>query len=263
MNGSVRRLICAAVVLYAPYIAFAQEDDITVETQAYVPMKLTEIDEAGRDEEFQSFRERLISAIKLKDVSLLMNYVGENIDLGGGQSGPDAFRRMWNLDSGPAESEIWSALYRVLELGGVFRREVFTAPYVYAKWPEEYPMDEFAVVTGRHVNLREEARSNSAPKGKLTYDIVKLANDDEPRVMEIIGNESYFWEKIILPNGETAYVYGKYLARPDGYFAQFRPTGDGWKMITFKKPESKGEEAVETSQPAIDFLDVEPVDPVE
>jgi hypothetical protein len=197
-------------------------------------VRLMPVDEAQRDKAFEDFRTRLLAALKTKDLAFLLAHVDQNIKNSfGGQNGIAEFRRKWKLDTKPAKSELWAELQRVVELGGTFKREVFTAPYVFAKFPEEFDAYSYGAITGRNVNIRTQPRSNAPGLGKESLTIVRMLGQGEKEVVELIGNDAWPWRKIGLPDGTEGYVYGKFVRSPLDYRAFFKPVGDTWKLFGF------------------------------
>lgn len=207
---------------------------------APVPMTFEHIelrpkDEANRDEEFLAFRTQLLAAIEARDLPFLLAHIDENVKCSfGGCAGIAAFKTEWKLDTNPQESKLWGELKRVLSLGGTFKRDVFTAPWTFSEFPSEFDASKFAVVTGRSVNIRQRPRSNAAPMGKVTYLVVRdLQHEETKEIVEVIGNDSYTWQKIGLPDGSAGYVYGKFFRKPLDYRAAFKPIDDVWKLTMF------------------------------
>lgn len=207
--------------------------EIPVETGPFEHVAFRPIDEARRDKDFTEFRVHLVAAVETKDLHFLVSHLAEDVKTGGGQvEGIAAFRQMWRLDSNPDASPIWGELKGILKFGGTFQRDVFTAPYVATRFPSQFDPYRYGVITGANVNVREGPGSTARRVSKVTYTVVRIIRDlKDKRFEEYIGGESHPWQKIGLPSGEIAYVYGKYLRTALDYRASFKPSGSKWKMI--------------------------------
>ena len=67
-------------------------------------------------------------------------------------------------------SEVWSALTRVLRMGGKLGGDsTFVAPYVYAFWPDSIDAFEYVAVVTPNTPAREEPDRARPPIGKLAH----------------------------------------------------------------------------------------------
>ncbi len=199
--------------------------------------KLNPVDEGQRSASFRAFRKDLLEIIKNKDMDGLMNIVDKEVKIDfGSDSGKEAFKKKWKLDTKPQKSLIWQELRNVVELGGTFDNKdqtVFTAPYIFTSFPQGYGDAEYGAITGQGVRVRNEPSRGARQVGQLSYDVVLLLEDPAP-ITEYIGKERHPWVKIQMPNtNEVAYVYGKYVRTQLDYRASFEKQGDTWKMFYF------------------------------
>ena len=103
--------------------------------------KLLPVDQGKENPDFLRFREELQSAVERKDLEYLKRHLSDNIRYTFGENhSTRGFLRAWKLDEDPSSSEFWAELDAVLSLGGTFNNEektIFTAPYVYTRFPEK------------------------------------------------------------------------------------------------------------------------------
>ena len=111
----------------------------------------------------------------------------------------------------------------VLALGGAFLQTPnsgFFAPYIFMLDDIEDPFYQ-AVVTGENVRLREEASSKSKIISSLNWNLVDIVMLDE-YTEETINGETHYWVKVKTHDGQTGFVYGKYVRTPVDYRAGFK-----------------------------------------
>ncbi len=198
--------------------------------------KINPVDEGQLNPSFRDFRRDLMSAVGRKDVSHIMGILSDEIKYSFDEAnGKEGFKKAWGLDTNSTESELWQTLNKILSLGGTFENRdesVFTAPYVHTTFSQGYDPAEYGVVTGQGVRMREKGSRNSRAVGRLSYDIVRLMPDENPR-RERIAKERHYWRKVQTEAGQVGYVYGKYVHSPTDYRASFEKDGKGWKMYMF------------------------------
>lgn len=197
--------------------------------------KLYPEDQAPLDSSFLIYRGQLLDAVRKKDLIALLPLVDQNIKCSfGGCQGKAGFAEMWDLDD-PAkikDSPLWSELEAVLTEGGAFDRQGrFTAPYIFANWPESYDAFEYAVIAGRMVRMRAEPRLGTSIVTNLTYDILKLVNTNGPE--ETIGGETHRWIQLETLDGKPGHVWGKFVASSVDFRAGFEQKEGSWKMTFF------------------------------
>lgn len=197
------------------------------------PGKLLPVDEARRAPGLADFRNRLQQAVKERNRELIVSALAPNVGTDG-QQGIDAFRKAWDLDN--PNSRFWQELGNVLRQGGSFGQEgntnVFYAPHVYGRLPQGLDPAQYGVITGERVNVRKSPSRTGESAGQLTYEIVKLAPNPNPQT-ETIEGETHPWVPIIMPDGSTGYVYGRYIRSPRGLHARFERVDNEWKLTYF------------------------------
>jgi len=195
------------------------------------------VDNAGKHPDLKTFLNDLSTAVENKDVKQLLAHVDENIKIGfDAENGKANFTRNWGLDTGPAKSVIWKELGDVLRLGGAYSEENGTAryiaPYMFAKWPDEFDSFEYAAITGENVTIRSGPSRTAAAIKTVSYLIVHMEEIPE-EIEETINGETHPWRKIGLPDGRKGFVWGKYARSPVSYRAGFERTNGFWKLTFF------------------------------
>ncbi|MDX9974910.1 MAG: SH3 domain-containing protein [FCB group bacterium] len=195
--------------------------------------KLLPVDEAKRAPGLTDFRKKLEDAVKKKDKNAVVALLSPNVRTGN-QQGVDAFVKTWNLDD--ANSRFWTDIGTALRQGGSFGLQggnnVFTVPHVYGRLPQGIDPAQYGVISGERVNVRKTPDRQGETLTRLTYDIVKLAPNPDPK-QETIDGETHPWVAVILSDGQTGYVYGRYIRQANGLHAAFERVGDEWKLTYF------------------------------
>jgi hypothetical protein len=178
------------------------------------------VDEAPSNRAFLAYRNRLRTAVERRDLDAVVEAMDPNIrlDFGGGY-GVAMFRTMVAEQSG-----MWEALRMALTLGGGFAHEdVFAAPYVYARWPDDFDSFECAAIVGTNVRLRSAPRLDAPIVTALSYSIVRI-----DVLKEVKG-----WTHVELGDGRTGYVAERYVRSPIDYRAVFNLIDSRWRMTAF------------------------------
>lgn len=210
----------------------------TVPAPAPVPASaestiLRPIDEATRVQSFYEFRTKLREIVRKRDADALLDRVHDSIEFsfGADASGKPAFVKNWGLKTNPAKSALWRELGQVLAEGAVFGNEqMFTAPYYYSKWPEQFDAFEYMLVHGEKIPVRKEAKAAAPVLESVSYLIVKAPEGE--------GKRDGF-TTVELPGGKKGFVETKFLRSPVGYRAIFlfvkdkTSLGGRWLLKTF------------------------------
>jgi Bacterial SH3 domain len=191
--------------------------------------KLYPTDEAAKDPSFFTFRARLLRAIKERDSVFLLSSLDPKIrNTFGSDGGIAEFRKMWRPES--ANSEVWSQLLNALALGGKFSDDlVFSAPYVYSNFPDEFDAFEHGAIIGEGVRVRKEPNTKSEILTTLSFDIVKVIEWGPIRAK----NEKTGWVAVEITNGQKGYVAEDFIRSPAGYRALFGKQNGRWLMTAF------------------------------
>jgi hypothetical protein len=182
---------------------------------------LRPVDQAATQPDFFTFRARLQAAIAGRDEAALLAAVDPGIRLSfGDDNGLDELRKQLR----DPKSTLWTELATALALGGTFTSATtFTAPYVFAAWPQGLDSFECAAVLGERVRVRTTAQADSTVVGSVSYEIVQVlpaAREGEP-------------VHVRLANGVTGFVAAPFLRSPIGRRAIFDRAGGRWVMRAF------------------------------
>jgi len=194
-------------------------------------------DDAPKDATLFAFRNNLLKAVQARDVKAVLNVLDPTVLSGfDGEEGIDAFKLRWKLNEKPEASVLWKELGEALRLGGRINKgqneTYFIAPYSYYALPEEYDPINHGLVVGEGVNVRAKPEENAEVVQKVGRIIVLLHHEEKPKVATI-GNETFPWRKVGLPDGRSGYVWGKYVRGPNDYRVGFSNRSGQWKMIYF------------------------------
>jgi hypothetical protein len=184
---------------------------------------LLPVDEAATRPDFFSFRAGLIRTIARHDTTGLLAAVHPNVKNSfGGNDGISEFRSMWKLDS--ADSEIWDELGTVLALGGAFSDpETFTAPYTFARFPQDLDAFDHVVVTGADVRVRSAPRADATPVASVSFAILPLGK---------AGSTSDEWTAVQV-DGRSGFIASRFARSPVDYRAIFSRASGRWLLVTF------------------------------
>ncbi len=198
------------------------------------------VDEAAQDASFLAFRTKLIAAAERRDVNYIISVMDPKIELSfGGHSGVADFRKLWKIDR--KDSEFWAEFLAVIKNGGAFlgdgkdKYSVFSAPYTFSSWPEDVDGFEYQVIFGNNVNLRQGPSTDAAVMGKLSYNIVKV-NDEESVKIKTgpPGREyKYEWVKVETMGGQSGFVKADLVRSHIDHRAGFQKKRGVWKMTYF------------------------------
>ena len=191
--------------------------------------KLLPRDEAN--ESFRQFRSAALRALANRDTAFLYGMLAPEIKNSfGGDDSIAGFRRMWKTDD--PNSDVWTALIRVLTMGGQQPTDSqFTAPYVYAFWPDSMDAFEHVAVIGDSVRVHEAPSPNSRVLGGALNSILKFKDWRGLPASGVAADTT--WAKILLPNADSGWIRGASVYSPIGWRAMFVRRGGRWLMIFF------------------------------
>jgi hypothetical protein len=190
--------------------------------------KVLPVDEAAQDPDFLAFRERLLTAIRQRDLDSVVAVAAENIKLSfGGDGGRDRFRQLLMADDNGGGGSYWVELEWALRLGGVFNDKFgrqFCTPYVSCDGPHQCtdcdPFEVLVAVSDRSPVYA--AADIAAPVlAYLSYDVVTLVDYGGP------------WQQVRLADGRIGYVAFPHFRSPIGYRAYFEKREGRWQMRIF------------------------------
>ena len=185
---------------------------------------LLPVDEAAQQPDFFTFRAQLQRAIATRDTAALLAAVHPDIKNSfGGDDGIAQFRNRWAIesDAGP----LWDELGTVLALGGAFHdADTFVAPYVFARWPEEFDAFEHLAIVGSRVRVRAAASASAEVVDSVSFAILPVAT---PRTPAKAG-----WTAVRVGR-RVGYVASGYARSPIAYRAIFAKGEGAWRLVTF------------------------------
>jgi len=192
------------------------------------------VDEGKTDASFKSFREKLIEAVRKRDVKYVVGILDPAITNSfGGSGGIREFKEMWKINS--PTSELWDELLTVLTNGGNFlkqeKNDLFCAPYSFNRFPEDLDAFEYQMIFDNNVNLRARPDLKTKTIAQLSYNVVKV--DYENSVADKNKKGSYTWLKVETLGGKKGFVSAKFVRSPIDYRACFEKKNGKWKMTTF------------------------------
>ncbi|MBA3693709.1 MAG: SH3 domain-containing protein [Acidobacteria bacterium] len=222
-----RKLIGVFLLSFAILLA-------SINVSAQKERQVFPVDEGKKNASFESFREKLIEAVKKRDAKYVVGILDPAIlNSFGGDGGIEEFKEMWKIDS-PA-SELWDELLIVLTNGGSFFKEdennLFCAPYSFKQFPEDLDAFEYQLIFDNNVNLRVRPDLKAETVGQLSYNVVKV--DYENSVADKNKEGEYFWLNVETLGGKKGFVSAKFVRSSVDYRACFEKKNGKWKMTTF------------------------------
>ncbi|MGH7471211.1 MAG: hypothetical protein ACRENP_24950 [Longimicrobiales bacterium] len=191
--------------------------------------KLLPVDEA--DSAFAEFRRRALRALQQRDTAFLYGMLAPEIKNSfGGDDSIAGFKRIWKMDR-PAASQVWQALTRVLTLGGTMQGATFTAPYVFARWPDGIDPFQHVAVTDENVAAYAQPDPTTEVMGRLSHSILPVAEWQGLADSGIPLPTAF--ARVRLPDGRNAWVRGAQVYSPVGWRAFFERRNDRWVMTLF------------------------------
>jgi hypothetical protein len=186
--------------------------------------QLLPVDQAASVPDFFSFRARLQIAVAKRDVATIESALSKDVKLSfGGDEGLEGFRRMWN-PSAP-DSGLWETLASVLALGGTFAPDgTFTAPYVFAQWPQDKDAFTNMAAIGTGIRVRSAPRATGPVLATLDYSIVEIVEYPAAEVK---------WVQVKLGQRQTGFVDSRFLRSPIDYRIHFAKLDGRWQVLLF------------------------------
>jgi len=183
--------------------------------------RLLPVDQAATQPDFFTFRARLQAAIARRDEAAVVAAADPAIRTSFGDDDGIATLRAKLRD--PQDS-VWADLATALALGGAFQSpDSFTAPYVFAAWPERFDSFECSAVIGERVRVRASAKPDSAVIATVSYDIVQVLPDQQDAAATPVR----------LPSGVRGFVASQFVRSPIDYRAIFQRTNGQWRLRAF------------------------------
>lgn len=203
---------------------------VTAATAAEPVEHLKPWDEAAQDPTFVAFRTKLQAIVEHKDVKGLRASLATDIlnNFGGGK-GVDAFNSAWKPHD--EHSAVWPALAGVLKLGGYFdSKKAFSAPYVYAAWPDDLDSFNFVAVTNPDAVMRKAADDKSAIVRKLDHDVLEVIQSSSMPQHEAGSDD---WDEVKDRKGNHGFILVRDVRSPLDFRATFEKRNGKWVIASF------------------------------
>jgi hypothetical protein len=180
------------------------------------------------DGSFRRFRTDLLAAMARHDTAFLFGVLDPGIRTSfGDDGGIREFRQQWRL--GEPDTPLWRTLTRILELGGRLDGDsLFSAPYVYALWPDSIDAFTHVAVTTPGALVRPDSSATLPPLGTLRSAIVELVEfvggRDPPTANDTV------WAHILLPGARHGWMRAEDVYSPVGWRAIFTKRERSWRL---------------------------------
>ena len=207
-----------ALMCAVSFSAFAQE------------RKLELVDEAAKDQSWQTFRNRLLKAVEARDLKFVLSILDRNVRGSiDGKPGVAVFRKAWDVEA--ADTTLWRELRSALFLGSAYLkrdkgpRELCT-PYLLGKWPDDFDPNDYGVAITKDVFVKFFPTSDAQTIQTLSYDIVSVRDWD---VADRDPAQKQRWVRVRVKSGD-GYVPEEQMRSPLEHSACFVKTEAGWRM---------------------------------
>jgi hypothetical protein len=183
---------------------------------------LRPFDEGGLRPGFAAFRREVRAIVARRDVEALIRLAHPDIKISfGGDDGLQAFRAVIT----DADHDFWAEFGSILSMGGRFDgSDSFTAPYVFADWPQQFDAFSCVAVTGQAVAVRD-APSRTAPLvATRDYRIVEAVVEERP----VAG-----WTRVRLADGRSGFIASHYVRSPIDHRVRFVFEGGRWQLVFY------------------------------
>lgn len=213
MHTILSRLTLVALIVGSPLPAAAVAH----------AMKAYPVDEAVKDRSLKAIRDKLLAAVRKRDVEATLSFMSPEVKLSlGDDRGHARFREM--VARTPS---VWTALEWALRHGGRFGGDGawFAAPYTAeAKLGKVEPFDALIVIA-RGVPVRAAPASSTRVIARLSFDIVAM--------VEPPGRRGLIWRKVRTPGGRIGWIHKRFARSPVDHRIVFRRAGSSWIVVSF------------------------------
>ena len=184
-------------------------------------------DEAN--DSFREFRERTLTALARKDTAYLHGIVAPEIRTSFGDGGGVGdFKQMWK--TADASSPVWETLRRVLEMGGKHTSDsMFTAPYVYAFWPDSIDAFAHVAVTTPGARLHAQPDARSLTLGSANHSILRAVEWTNAPGDAVPSDTS--WVRVEWGDRRSGWLRIADVWSPVSWRAMFVLRGERWVMV--------------------------------
>ncbi len=179
-------------------------------------------DDGGSRPEFAAFRREVRAIVARRDVEALVRLAHPDIKISfGGDEGIEAFRAVITS----ADHDFWAEFGSILSMGGSFGEgDSFTAPYVFADWPQQFDAFSCVAVTGQAVAVRGAPNRTAPLVATLDYRIVEAVAEVQP----VEG-----WTRVRLADGRSGFIASQFVRSPIDHRVRFDFAGGRWQLVFY------------------------------
>jgi hypothetical protein len=179
---------------------------------------------------FKEFRERTLAALARRDTAYLHSIVAAEIRTSFGDGGGlGDFKQMWKTSE--ASSPVWETLRRVLEMGGKQTSDsMFTAPYVYAFWPDSIDAFSHIAVTTPDAAVHALPNAGAPTLGSARHSILRAVEWTNVPGDAVPSDTS--WVKVEWRD-RSGWLRVADAWSPVSWRAMFARRGERWLMVLF------------------------------
>jgi hypothetical protein len=181
------------------------------------------------DESFRQFRATMLDALARRDTTALYAILAPEIKNSfGGDDGIDGFRRVWRMDD--PQTAVWSAFARVLRMGGRRTSDTtFTAPYVYAFWPDDVDAFEHVAVTTENAVIRTGPAESADALGTASHSIIRFTGWSSNPAHPLAHDTT--WAHVGLRDKREGWMRAADVYSPVSWRAMFVKRQGRWLMV--------------------------------
>lgn len=188
----------------------------------WVEPALRPFDDGETQPGFAAFRREVRAIVARRDVEAMVRLAHPDIKISfGGDEGLEAFRAV----IASPDDDFWVEFGRILSMGGRFDTSgSFTAPYVFADWPERFDAFSCVAVVGRGVAMRRGPSQATPLVATLDHRIVEALVEERP----VSG-----WTHVRLADGRSGFIASQYVRSPIDHRARFVFEDGRWQLVFY------------------------------
>lgn len=229
VSSRAPRRALALATLYCLLLAIAAP----LHAQSAQSIAFATLDEAAHDQVWRAYKQRLLEAIETRNRQALLAAIDHAVDNGPDQKrGLEEFERRWSI--GDERSPLWRELQRAVQLGGAYvkddrGRSRFCAPYVAARWPNDYDPFRFGAIVEDGVLVKQAPSSGSRTVARLGLELIAV---EDWEVADTTPGFPQKWTRVRLRDG-VGFVPEEAIRSPIEHMACFASTGGAWRLVSF------------------------------
>jgi len=203
---------------------------------SYKRFQVKPVNDILLDKELDKTVGQLTLVVSKKDKAGLLELISKSIKIDDAIPAADVdntvnFTKKWKLDIEPGKSEIWTILDNIIKSG--FKKisnEKFGAPYYcFFDYPADIDKQTAGFIIGNNVNIREKPTKDSIVVKQLSNEIV-LEKPVSEKVFDTINGEKFQWHRVVMYNGYSGYVFGKFYNPIDTNRIVLEKKDNIWKI---------------------------------